>query len=107
MLNGLFFSAKSPVKALALQLPTKSTSGDRLMTYRINLPILAIASRDRYTVVISIPPGRIVNVLGPAEDKRFVIAGVGGERVDVFAADLADRSVCSVLAMPPPVRSLE
>jgi hypothetical protein len=65
------------------------------MTYRINLPILAITSGDRYAAVVTIPPGRIVNVLGPAEDERFVIAGVGSERVDIFASDLADRRVAS------------
>jgi hypothetical protein len=61
------------------------------MTYRIYLPTLALAFRDNHQAAVTIPAGKIVHVIGPAEDNRFVVVSMNGEQFHIFAADLADR----------------
>jgi hypothetical protein len=61
------------------------------MTYRINLPVLVLAFKDNHQAAVTIPAGHIVEVIGPAEDDRFVVVSVNDEQFHVFASDLADR----------------
>jgi hypothetical protein len=61
------------------------------MPYRIDLPILGLISDDdAHPAAVTIPAGRIVDVIGPAKDRRFVVVGVDDERFQVFASDHAD-----------------
>jgi hypothetical protein len=62
------------------------------MPYRIDLPILGLTSNgEPNQTAVTIPAGRIVDVIGPAKDRRFVVVGMDDERFQVFASDLADR----------------
>lgn len=61
------------------------------MTYRLDLPTSALAFKGNHQVATMIPAGQIVDVIGPAEDDRFVVVTSNGERFHLFAVDLADR----------------
>jgi len=62
------------------------------MPYRIDLAILGLTSdNEAPQEAVTIPAGRIVDVVGPAKDRRFVVVGVDDRRFQVFASDLAGR----------------
>ncbi|MGD1096243.1 MAG: hypothetical protein ABSB35_30155 [Bryobacteraceae bacterium] len=61
------------------------------MTYRIDLPTMVLAFRDNHEAAVTIPAGTILDVIGPAEDDRFVVVSVDDEQFHMFASDLADR----------------
>jgi hypothetical protein len=61
------------------------------MTYRIEIPTLVLAFKDNHQAAVTIPAGQLVEVIGPAEDDRFVVVSVNEEQFHVFASDLADR----------------
>ena len=61
------------------------------MTYRIELPTTALAFGENHPVVTTIQAGQVVDLIGPAEDKRFVIVILNGEQLEIFASDLAVR----------------
>lgn len=61
------------------------------MRYRVNLPIMVLAFRDNHKVALHVSPGEIFEVVGRAEDNRFLVAEVRGERLLVFECDLEDR----------------
>jgi hypothetical protein len=53
---------------------------------------MVLALKDNHRVAVTIPALKIVEVIGPAEDDRFVVISVDGERFHVFVSDLADRA---------------
>ncbi len=59
--------------------------------FRLNLPIMVLAFRDNRQVAVTIQAGEIFEVLGPAQDDRFVVVEVKGEQFLVFDCDLNDR----------------
>ena len=59
--------------------------------YRVNLPVMALAFRDDHQGAVTIQAGEIFEVVGPAQDDRFVVVDAGGERFLVFDCDLRDR----------------
>lgn len=61
------------------------------MTYRLRFPTMVLAFRDNHQAAVTIPAGKIVDLIGPAEDDRFLIVSVEGEQFHVFASDLAER----------------
>ncbi len=61
------------------------------MTYRIDLPMTALAFGKNHRVVTTIQAGQVVDLIGPAEDKRFVVVSVNDEQLEIFASDLAAR----------------
>ena len=60
--------------------------------YQTHLPTIALAFRDDHHAAVTIPAGTMMNLIGPAEDDRFVVVEVDGERFQVFETDLMNRS---------------
>lgn len=61
------------------------------MRYQTHLPTIALAFKDNHQAAITIPAGKMVDLIGGAKDRRFVVVEVDGERLQVFETDLADR----------------
>lgn len=59
--------------------------------YRANLPIMVLAFRDNHEAAVTIPVGEVFEVVGPAQDDRFLIVKVRGEEMLVFESDPKDR----------------
>jgi len=63
------------------------------MNYRVTMPLLVLAFKDNHQAAVTISAGKIVEVIGPAEDDdRFVVVKVNEEQFHVFATDLAERT---------------
>jgi len=62
------------------------------MRYQTHLPTIALAFRDDHHAAVTIPAGTMMNLIGPAEDDRFVVVEVDGEKLQVFETDLMNRS---------------
>jgi hypothetical protein len=63
--------------------------------YRIDLPMMVLAFRDNHHAAVThaavtIQTNEILEVVGPAQDDRFVIVDVRGEQFLVFDCDLKD-----------------
>jgi hypothetical protein len=54
------------------------------------LMVLADMGKN-HQAAVTIPPGKIIEVLGPATDDRFVTIRVDGNTFDVFLTDLSER----------------
>jgi hypothetical protein len=61
------------------------------MLQRLIRPTMVLAMNDNHQSAVPIEAGKIVDVVGSAEDDRFVIVSVEGEQFLAFASDLADR----------------
>lgn len=53
---------------------------------------MVLTLKDDPQVAVTIPALKIVDVVGPAEDDRFVVISVDGKQFHAFASDLADRA---------------
>jgi hypothetical protein len=62
------------------------------MRYRLKRPIMVLAFKDNHQLAEALPAGKIVDVIGPAEDDRFVILSVDDEQFHAFASDLEARA---------------
>lgn len=65
--------------------------GKEAVRYRVNLPIMVLAFRDNHHAAVNIEAGQTFEVIGAAEDDRFVVVEVEGQQFLVFDADLKDR----------------
>ena len=63
------------------------------MRYQTQLPTIGLVPRDNHQAAITIPSGKILDVVGRAQDERFVIAEVDGQRLLVFETDLNSRCI--------------
>ena len=52
---------------------------------------MVLAFRDNHDAAVTIPPGAVFDVLGTANDDRFVVVRVKGQEFLVFESDLKDR----------------
>ncbi|HEY6342417.1 MAG TPA: hypothetical protein VIY49_13060 [Bryobacteraceae bacterium] len=59
--------------------------------YRSELPFMAL---DDHHATVTIPRGKLIRVIGAAEDDRFLEIEMDGERLQAFEVDLKNR--CSV-----------
>lgn len=59
--------------------------------YRANLPIMVLAFRDNHEAAVTIRVGEVFEVVGPAQDDRFIVVKVRGEEMLVFESDPKDR----------------
>jgi hypothetical protein len=57
---------------------------------------MALACRDDHHAAITISRGKPIRVIGPAEDDRFLLIEMDGERFQAFETDLKGR--CSAHA---------
>jgi hypothetical protein len=56
--------------------------------YRCTGSIMVLAFKDNHEAAVRIQPGQIFELVGPAEDDRFVVVNVKGEEFLVFNSDL-------------------
>jgi hypothetical protein len=77
--------AGSEVRVIPMPLPT-----ERKIRYRVDRPMLCLAFRDNHHAAVTIQAGKVFEVVGPAEDDRFVVVDIGGEQFLVFVSDLTD-----------------
>jgi hypothetical protein len=49
---------------------------------------MVLAFRDNHQAAVTIPPGDTLEVIGPAQDDRFVIVSIKGEEFLVFESDI-------------------
>lgn len=70
--------------------PQEEVPGPKVR-YRIDLPMMVLAFRDNHHAAVTIQAGEILEVVGPAQDDRFVVIDVRGEQFLVFECDLKDR----------------
>ena len=61
------------------------------MLQRLTRPTMVLAMNDNHHSAVPIEAGRVVDIVGAAEDDRFVILSVDGEQFLAFASDLTDR----------------
>ena len=59
--------------------------------YRLAYTIMALVVRDNHEEAVRIQAGAILEVVGPAQDDRFVIVDAMGQRVLIFKSDLKNR----------------
>ena len=59
--------------------------------FRLNLPIMVLAFRDNHHAAVTIQAGEIFEVVGPAQDDRFVVIDVKGKQFLAFDCDLKAR----------------
>ena len=77
--------AGSEARVIPMPLPT-----ERKMRYRVDRPMLCLAFRDNHHAAVTIQAGKVFEVVGPAQDDRFVVVDIGGEQFLVFVSDLTD-----------------
>lgn len=56
------------------------------MLYRLDRPIMVLATKDNHQAAVPIPTGKIVGVAGSSDDDRFVLVGFYG-RADVMPVE--------------------
>ncbi|MGA2713607.1 MAG: hypothetical protein ABSG41_10925 [Bryobacteraceae bacterium] len=66
------------------------TRGSRAFC-RVDLPIMGLAFRNDHHAAVTIQAGEILEVVGPAQDDRFMIVEFKGEQCIVFERDLKYR----------------
>jgi hypothetical protein len=49
---------------------------------------MVLAFRDNHQAAVTIPPGDTLELIGPAQDDRFVIVSVRGKEFLVFESDI-------------------
>ena len=50
------------------------------MSYRTELPFIAVAHRDDRHAAVTLPSGKLIRFIGPAEDDRFLVIEIDGEQ---------------------------
>jgi hypothetical protein len=58
------------------------------MLYRASHSIMVLAFRDNHHAAVAVLPGDILEVIGPAQDDRFLIVSIKGEEFLVFESDI-------------------
>lgn len=67
------------------------TARTLMAVYRVELPMMVLAFKDNHRAAVTMQAGEVFKVVGPAQDDRFVIVDVKGERFLVFECDLKYR----------------
>lgn len=77
--------------------------------YRVDRPLLCLAFRDNHHAAVTIQAGQVFEVIGPAQDDRFVVVEVKGDRFLIFDSDLKDfgKLVLDAASGRPPARRRE
>lgn len=74
--------------------------------YRVNRPLLCLAFRDNHHAAVTIRAGQVFEVIGSAEDDRFVVVEVKGDQFLIFDSDLKEfgKLVLDASGRPPTLR---
>ena len=67
--------------------------GSERTRYKLHTRTIGLVSRGNHQAATLIPAGTTVEVIGPAEDPRFLVVEISGEQLWVFETDLKDRSI--------------
>jgi len=62
------------------------------MMHRLSDALMVLALKGNHQAAITIPAGKIIDVMGSGGDDRFVIITLESEQFHAFAADIADRA---------------
>jgi hypothetical protein len=61
------------------------------MQYRLNTPTMVLALGDNHQHAVTVPADKVIQVIGPAQDDRFVEVVVDDQHFLMFESDLAER----------------
>lgn len=61
------------------------------MTHQVDRELMVLASNGNHRAAVSLRVGRVIDILGPAQDTRFVRIAVDGEEFEAFQTDVAER----------------
>ncbi len=61
------------------------------MQYRLNTPTMVLALGDNHQQAVTVPADKVIHVIGPAQDDRFVEVAVDDQHFLMFESDLAAR----------------
>jgi hypothetical protein len=65
---------------------------DIRVRYRVEFPLIALATRGSHRSAITIPEGATMYLIGPApDDPRFLCVELGEEQIEVFEKDFANK----------------
>jgi hypothetical protein len=70
----------------------QTSQASKKMLYRASHSIMVLAFRDNHQAAVTVSPGDILEVIGPAQDDRFVIVSIKGEEFLVLESDLRTRA---------------
>ena len=62
--------------------------------------MMVLGYRHNHHAATSLPPGKKIEVLGPATDDRFLCIRVDGEVFEVFEGDFVERCIESEPSVP-------
>jgi hypothetical protein len=63
------------------------------MHYSLSAPLVVLAYGDNHHAAVTIPAGKTIEVMGLAEDDRFLVINFEGERLLVFERDLEEQGM--------------
>ena len=82
-------SSRYPIEASAAE---EARPRDR-KCYRANCPIMVLAFQDNHHAAVTLPPGEMFEVFGPAhDDDRFVVVRIRDQEFLVFEVDIRARA---------------
>jgi hypothetical protein len=62
------------------------------MSRKLYRELMVLGNRDNHDAAVSVPPGKVIEVLGSAQDDRFLRIQVDGEVFEAFECDVTERS---------------
>ena len=65
------------------------------MRFQTHLPTIALKCTDTHQGAVTIPAGKMMNIVGRGEDERFLVVEVDGGRFQIFESDLERRCTAS------------
>lgn len=65
------------------------------MRFQTHLPTIALACKSGHQAAVTIPAGKVMNIVGKGEDERFLVVEVDGEQFQIFESDLAGRCLAA------------
>ena len=73
------------------------------MQYFLNRPIMVLAFKDNHQAAVTMPAGKLIDVVGPVEnDDRFLVISADDAQFHIFASDLAGRAEPVIAREPMP-----
>ena len=59
------------------------------MTYRTEDPLVVLVYKNNHEAAVTVPAGKLIEIVGPADDDRFLIGRVDREEFLAFETDIA------------------
>lgn len=77
-------TSAQPAQQAGIRPPRQTTR------YRATSPMMVLAFRDNHQNAVTIPAGEAFEVVGPAQDDRFIVVEVDGDEFLIFESDLRE-----------------